>query len=131
MGITISNSQGLWLGFSLRSTPQHLWVMEVYIAWVKKVCIRYDSSIKQNVSQVSRRKALPAKTNCPHPVLTLLILIICRIHASLCEMLTRELPAKTLQSSICLESSHTLSLSHTHTTLTNKSHNKYRVLKIK
>ena len=31
MGITISNSQGLWLGFSLRSTPQHLWVTWVYI----------------------------------------------------------------------------------------------------
>ena len=36
--------------------------------------------------------------------------------------------AKTLHSSICLESSHTLSLFHT--TLTNKTHMKYRVHKI-
>ena len=56
--ITIFNSQGLWLGFSLKSTPQHLWVMGVYIVWVKKVYIKYDSSAKQNVSQVSRGKAL-------------------------------------------------------------------------
>ena len=33
----------------------------VYIVWVKKVCIRYDSLAKQNVSQVSRWKALPAR----------------------------------------------------------------------
>ena len=69
-----------------------------------------------------------AKTNCLHPALTLRIPIMCRAHISLCGMLTRELPAKTLQSSICLESSHSLSL--THTTLTNKSHHKYRIQKI-
>ena len=51
----------MWVGFSLRSTPQHLWVMGVYIVWVKKVCIRYDSSTKKNVSRVSRGKALPAR----------------------------------------------------------------------
>ena len=61
MGITISNSQGLWLEFSLKSTPQHMWVMGVYIVWVQKVCIKYDSSAKQNVSQVSCEKALPAR----------------------------------------------------------------------
>ena len=55
-------------------------------------------------------------------VLTLRISIMCRAHASFCRMLSRELPAKTLQSS------HSLSLSHT--TLTIKSHNKYRVEKI-
>ena len=60
VGITISNSQGLWLGFSLRSTPQHMWLMGVYIVWVQKVCIRQDNLAKQNVSRVSRRKALLA-----------------------------------------------------------------------
>ena len=40
VGITISNSQGLWLEFSFRSPPQYLWVMWVYIVWVQKVCIR-------------------------------------------------------------------------------------------
>jgi len=29
VSITISNSQGLWLGFSLKSTPQHMWVIRV------------------------------------------------------------------------------------------------------
>ena len=62
-----------------------------------------------------------------HPVLTLHIPIMCRAHASFREMLSRELPVKTLQSSICL-SLHILSLSHT--TLTIKSHIKYRVQKI-
>ena len=63
MGITISNFQGLWLGFSLRSTPQHLWVMMVCIVWVQKVCmkvcIRQENLAKQNVSRVSYGKALP------------------------------------------------------------------------
>ena len=39
-----------------------------------------------------------AKTSCLHPVLTLRIPIMCRGHASLLGMLTRELLAKTLQS---------------------------------
>ena len=45
--------------FSLRSTPQHLWVMWVYIVWVQKVCIRLDDLVKQNVLRVSHGKALP------------------------------------------------------------------------
>ena len=72
---------------------------------------------------------LLAKHSCLHPVLTLLILVMCSSHASFRRMLNHELPAKTLQSSICL-SLHTLSLSLTHITLTIKSHNKYRVQKI-
>ena len=52
------------------------------------------------------------KTSCLHPVLTLRIPVMCGAYASLCGMLTRELPTKTFQSLICLESSH--SLSHTH-----------------
>ena len=60
-------------------------------------------------------------------ILTLSISVMCRAHASFREMLSRELPVKTLQSSICL-SLHILSLSHT--TLKIKSHIKYRVQKI-
>ena len=60
MGMIISNSQGLWLGFSLKSTPQLLWVMIVYIVWVQKMCIRQENLVKQNVLLVSRGKALPA-----------------------------------------------------------------------
>ena len=34
--------------------------MQVYIVWVQKVCIRQHNLAKQNVSRVSRGKALPA-----------------------------------------------------------------------
>ena len=37
MDIKISNSQGLWVGFSLRSTPQHLWLMIVYSVGIENV----------------------------------------------------------------------------------------------
>ena len=94
------------------------------------MCIRNDSLAKQNISRVSCGKALPAKHSCHHPILTLHIPVMCRAHASLRKMLTHELPAKTLQSSICLESSRSLSLSLSYTTLTNKTHMKYRVQKI-
>ena len=67
------------------------------------------------------------KTNCLHPVLTLRIPVMCKTHASLRGKLTHEIPAKTLQFSICL-SLQSLSLSHT--TFTNKSLNKYRLHKI-
>ena len=49
-------------------------------------------------------------------VLTLRIPVMCRAHASFHRLLSRELPMKTLQSSICLSlhtHTHTLSLSHT------------------
>ena len=45
----------------LKSTPLNIWVMWVYIVWVEIRCIRYDKIAKQNVSRVSRRKALPAR----------------------------------------------------------------------
>ena len=73
-------------------------------------------------------RELLAKYSCLHPVLTLHIPVMCRTHASLRRKLTRELPTKTTLVFNCLESSHSLSL--THTTLTNKSHMKYRVHKI-
>ena len=60
-------------------------------------------------------------------VLTLRILVMCKAHASLRGMLSHELPTKTSSIFNCL-SLHTFSLYHT--TLTNKSHNKYRVQKI-
>ena len=47
--------------FSLKSTPLNMWVMWVYIVWVKTWCIRYDKLAKQNVSRVSCGKALLAK----------------------------------------------------------------------
>ena len=53
------------------------------------------------------------KTNCFHLILTLRILVMCRAHASLRGKLTRKLPAKIALVFNCLESSHSLSLSHT------------------
>ena len=81
-----------------------------------------------NVSREGLTRKLLLKHSCLDPVLTLRILVMCRAHASFCGMLNRELPTKTLQSSICL-SLHILSFSHT--TLTIKSHIKYKVQKIK
>ena len=60
-------------------------------------------------------------------ILTLHILVMCRAHALLCRILSREIPAK-ISSVFNSLSLHTLSLYHT--TLTIKSHNKYRVQKI-
>ena len=68
------------------------------------------------------------KTKCFHLILTLRIPVMCMVHASLCEKLTCELPAKTVLVFYCFESSHSLSLSHT--TLTNKFHMKSKVHKI-
>ena len=131
MGITISNSQGLWLGFSLRSTPQHIWVMGVYIVWVQIVCIRNDSSAKQNVSRVSREKALPAKHSWKPAVSILSWLLAfqsCAGHMHyFAGCLLASYPWKHFSLQFAL-SLHTLSLSHT--TLTNKTHMKYRVQKI-
>ena len=81
-----------------------------------------------NVSREGLTRKLLLKHSCLDPVLTLRIPVMCRAHASFCGMLNRELPTKTLQSSICL-SLHILSFSHT--TLTIKSHIKYKVQKIK
>ena len=61
MSITISNCQDLWLGFSLRSTPQHMWVMGLYIVWARIECIKNDNLANQNISRVSRRKVIPVR----------------------------------------------------------------------
>ena len=47
--------------FSLKNTPHNMWVMWVYIMWVKTWCSRYAKIAKQNVLQVSPGKALPTK----------------------------------------------------------------------
>ena len=38
--------------FSLKSTPQHMWVMGVYIVWVEIRSIKYDKLAKQNVLRI-------------------------------------------------------------------------------
>ena len=130
MGITINNSQDLWLGFSLRSTPQHMWVMWVYIVWIRIECISIDSSTKQNVSQVSYGKALPAR----HSRNTAVSICSDSSHSSHVQgtcITSRDAYLQTTRENTSVFNAlslHTLSLSHT--TLTNKSHMKYRVQKI-
>ena len=80
------------------------------------------------ISQEDLTSETLAKTSCLHPVLTLRFPIMYKAHTSLRGKLTHKLLAKTALVFNCLESSHTLSLSHT--TLTNKSHMKYMVHKI-
>ena len=46
--------------FSLKTIPLNMWVMWVYIMWVKTWCSRYAKIAKQNVSWVPCEKALPA-----------------------------------------------------------------------
>ena len=84
------------------------------------------------ISQEGLTHKTLVKYSCLHSIPTLHIPVMCKAHVSLRGMLTRELPTKTLQSSICLESSltHSLSLSLSLSTLTNKSHMKYKVHKI-
>ena len=131
MGITISNSQGLWLRFSLWSTSQHLWVMWVYIVWVQKVCIRNDSSAKQNISWVSRRKALPVRhlQNTAISIMSWLFAFQSCVghmhHFAGCLLASYPRNHFSLQFALSL---YILFLSHT--TLTNKSHIIYRVQKI-
>ena len=61
------------------------------------------------------------KTQLSPSALTLRIPVMCRAHASFRGILSRELPMKTLLSSIVWD----FTLSLYHTTLTIKSHNKY------
>ena len=79
-----------------------------------------------SVLRLGLTRKLLMKHSCLHSVLILRILVMCRAYASFRRMLSYELPAKTLQSSICL-SLHILSLTHN---LTIKSHNKYKIQKI-
>ena len=107
--------------FSLKSTHFNIWVMWIYIVWVETWCIRYDKLAKQNVSRVSRRKALLAKHSRKPTV------IICHDFSfqSCAEhmlhfagRLFASYPRKYIWSLMSLESSHSVS----HTTLTMKSH---------
>ena len=70
------------------------------MVWVQIVCIRNDSSTKLTVSREGLTHEILMKTSYLHPVLILCIPVMCRAHASLCEMLTHKLPAKKFLSSI-------------------------------
>ena len=120
--------------FSLKSIPLNMWVMWVYIVWVKRWCIKYDKIAKQKVSQVSCGKALPSKylqklavMTLHIPVMTLHIPVMCCAHGFTSqEVFSRAIRENSFDLQCCLESSHSLS----HITHTMKSHIKYRVHKI-
>ena len=126
--MTISNSQELWLRFSLqKSTPLNMWVMMVYIVWVKTQWSRYAKIAKQNVSRVSRGKALPVKYSRKPAIMTLCFPIMCCAHGFTSrEVFQQDTRENSFNLQCCLESLHSLS----HTTHTMKSHTKYRIHKI-
>ena len=97
--------------FSLKSTPSNMWVMWVYIVWVKTWCSRYAKIAKQNVSWISRGKALLAKYSWKPAVMTLHISVMCSACGSLHGKDSREIPAKFTLSSIATWV-FTLSLTH-------------------
>ena len=116
--------------FSQKHSSTFVGNVGIYSVGTKSVYQIGQSSKTECFASVSREGLtceLLAKHSYLHPILTLRIPVMCRAHASFRRMLSRELSAKTLQSLICL-SFHTLSFSHT--TLTIKSHNKYRVQQI-
>ena len=116
--------------FSQKHSSTFMGNVSIYSVGTESVYQIQQSGKNECFASASREgltRELFAKHSCLHPILTLHIIVICGAHASFSRKLSRELPAETLQSSICL-SLHTISLSHT--TLTIKSHNKYRVQKI-
>ena len=131
MGTTISNSSRFVTRvFSQKHSSTFVGNVGIYSVDTEIVYQIGQSAKTECFASVSREgltRELLAKHSCLHPILTLRIPVMCRAHASFRKMLSCELPVKTLQSSICL-SLHTHSLSHT--TLTIKSHNKYKIQKI-
>ena len=103
--------------FSQKYSSTSVGNVDIYSVGTESVYQKWQFGKTECFASISRkgltaltRKTL-AKYSCLHPVLTLHIPVMYKSHASLHGMLTRELPAKTLQSLICLESSHSLSLS--------------------
>ena len=110
--------------FSLKSTYSNMWVMWVYIVWLKTWCSRYTKIAKQNVSWISYGKALLAKYSRKPVVMTLHIPVMCSARGSLRGKASREIPMKSTLSSI---GTWVFTLSLSHTTYTIKSHIKCRV----
>ena len=118
------------LEFSLRSSPSHLWVIWVYIMRVQKVCIKQYKLAEQNVSRVSCGKALPARYSRD----TTVSIYIDFSHSSHVQgtcIFSRDAQSQDIRENFpCFNSLSLHTLSYYHTTLTIKSHNKYRVHKI-
>ena len=116
--------------FSLKMTPQHLWVMWVYIVWLGTGCIRYNKLAKQNASRVSRGKVLPTR-HLQKPTVTIYHDSSHSSHVlTTCSTSRDGFSRATCEIFFALHFALSLhTLSHTHN-LTNKSHIEYRVHKI-
>ena len=112
--------------FSLKNTPLNMWVMMVYIVWVKIQWSRYAKIAKQKVSQVSCGKVLPVKYSRKPAIMTLCILVSYAHGFTSREVFSRATRENSFDLQYCLEYSHSLS----HTTYIMKSHMKYKVHKI-
>ena len=85
--------------FSLKHSSTFVGNVSIYSMGTKSVYHIAQSGKTECFARVSREgltRELLAKHSCLHPVLTLRIPVMCKVHASLHGMLTRELPAKTL-----------------------------------
>ena len=102
--------------FALRSTPQHIWVMWVYIVWIETGCIKYDKIAKQNVLWVFCGKASPARHSRKLAVTILSWLFAFQLYVRhmlhFAGRLLTSYPRNLLFFALCLKSSH--SLFHTH-----------------
>ena len=100
MGITTSNSQGLWLGFfSQKYSSTFVGNVGIYSVGTENAYQIGQSGKTEYFASVSREgltRELLAKHSCLHPVPTLCIPVMCKAYASFCRMLSRELLAKTL-----------------------------------
>ena len=118
--------------FSQKHTSTYVGNGGIYSVSKDRVYQKWQSGKTEYFAGISREGLTHetlAKTSCLHPILTLRILVLCKTHVSLRGKLTHELPAKTA-SVFNLSWVFTHTLSHTHTTLTNKTHMKYRIKKI-
>ena len=98
--------------FSQKHSSTFVGNVDIYSVGIESVYQIGQSGKTECFVSVSREgltREILTKDSCLHPVLALRIPIMCRAYASFHRMLSRELPAKTLQSSICL-SLHTLFL---------------------
>ena len=100
VGITTSNSQGLWLEFfSQKYSLTFVGNVGIYSVGTENVYQIGQSGKTKYFAGVSREgltRKLLTKHSFLHPVPTLCIPVMCRAYASFCRMLSRQLLAKTL-----------------------------------
>ena len=123
----ISLSRVMTRVFSLKSTPLNMWVMWVYIVWVETPSVSDMTNCQNRMFRgylVGRPYSQDTRENQLSWLFAFQSCVEHMLH--FVGSLLTSYPRKHLWSWMSLESSHSLS----HTTLTMKSHIKYRVQKI-